>query len=90
MKKQEWQAHVESWKVSAQSKKSYAAEHGLKYATFVYHTNRIEADLMPGSFKKLIPTQVTGSVEILLPNGVRIFLPVGALDSGLLIELNNV
>lgn len=71
-KKSERLNHISYWEQSGQTKKAYCELAGIKYATFIswFKNKPLEGD---GQFVKLEEVERVGRLEILLPNGIRIF-----------------
>jgi len=53
--------HISYWQQSGQTKKAYCELAGIKYATFI------------SWFRKLEKSERPSGLEIVLPNGIRIF-----------------
>lgn len=90
MNKQEWKEHYEIWKLSNQTKKIYCYENGLSYGSFIYYSKQFEVATQAGSFKKLSPSSIPMCAEIVLRNGIRLYLPVSVLNQNILENLSNV
>ncbi len=80
--------HVENWRESGVSKKSYCELAGIKYGTFMSWLKKAETSLS-GNFVKLEPSLRIETIEILLPNGIRLYLSE-SLSVDLLKKLKNV
>ncbi len=73
-----WKEHSEAWKASGLTQEAYCEQEGISYNSFVYQHNRltsepkktplhfIEAKLRP------VPMSSQSSLQLLLPNGIRI------------------
>jgi hypothetical protein len=75
MKKIERTKHIDQWLQSGQSKKDYCAQAGINYSTFIYWFKNQDSTC-PGNFVKLeksISPIHSAPLEILLPNGIRIY-----------------
>jgi len=83
-------AHVEAWRHSGLSRPAYCREHGLNYSTFMsWFRLETVAEEAPGRFIALCEGEDrTGEVEIVLPNGIRIFYS-GELSEALLQRLQD-
>jgi hypothetical protein len=67
--------HIAYWQQSGQTKKAYCELAGIKYATFISWFKN-QPDPSAGQFVKLekkMTQEVSGRLEILLPNGIRIY-----------------
>ncbi len=64
--------HISYWQQSGQTKKAYCELAGIKYATFIswFRNKPLEQD---GKFIKLEKLEGSSGIEIVLPNGIRIF-----------------
>jgi len=64
--------HISYWEQSGQTKKAYSELAGIKYATFIswFRNKPLEQD---GKFIKLEKSERPSVIEIVLPNGIRIF-----------------
>lgn len=88
MKKAERLRHIDNWRESGASKKSYCELAGINYGTFMSWLKKAETNLS-GNFVKLEPIQTIGRIEILLPNGIRLYLEE-SLSIELLQKMKNV
>ena len=43
-KREHWQAHMEAWHQSGQTRAAYCEQHGLKLTTFTYWRHRLKTD----------------------------------------------
>lgn len=71
-----WASHIEGWRSSGLSQKAYCAKHALSFASFGYWRKRFS------KASKLIPVTMPNTpikASVLLPNGIRIDVPVEAL-----------
>ncbi len=87
-KKSERIAHIAYWQQSGQTKKAYCESSGIKYATFISWF-REKGSSQEGQFVKLEKNSVLNGLEILLPNGIRIYSQ-DSLSLDLLKTLQNV
>jgi len=64
--------HISYWQQSGQTKKAYCELAGIKYATFIswFRNKPLEKE---GKFVKLDKPPEAFGLEIVLPNGIRIF-----------------
>lgn len=75
-----WQQHIKGWQQSQCSQKAYCHENNLSFASFGYWRTRLNRLAQPE--KKLIPVtlpRTTGLINIYLPSGIRMEVPVPAL-----------
>ena len=72
MEKSQRIQHLEYWQQSGQTKKAYCELAGIKYATFMSWF-KLKEEAVPGKFLKLEKPNHTSGLEIVLPNGVRIY-----------------
>lgn len=87
-KESERQDHIAYWEQSGQTKKAYCESAGIKYATFIsWFRNKVESQ--EGQFVKLEKKSTLSGLEILLPNGIRIYSQQ-SLSEELLNVLQNV
>jgi len=71
-----WKQHIEGWRNSGKSQKSYCAEQDISFSNFGYWRKRFTKPA------KLIPIAVKRPAEIAnlyLPSGIRIEVPVDAI-----------
>ena len=71
-KKSERDNHITYWQQSGQTKKTYCELAGIKYPTFISWFRK-EALEQEGEFVKLEKPNGRSGLEIVLPNGIRIF-----------------
>ncbi len=71
-KESERQDHIAYWEQSGQTKKAYCESAGIKYATFISWFRNTPSS-QQGQFVKLEKKSTMGGLEILLPNGIRIY-----------------
>ena len=71
-KKSERLNHISYWEQSGQTKKAYCELAGIKYTTFISWFRK-ETPEQEGQFIKLEEPERVSGLEILLPNGIRIF-----------------
>jgi hypothetical protein len=72
MKKSERKNHINYWHQSGQTKKAYSELAGIKYATFISWFKKSEEEQI-GRFVKLEKTKQSSGLEILFPNGIRLY-----------------
>ena len=72
MKKIERENHISYWRQSSQTKKAYCELVGIKYATFISWF-KPQQENKPGSFVKVEKTDSSSGVEIIFPNGIRLY-----------------
>ena len=72
-------SHIDQWKSSNQSQKSYCIEHGIPYHVFHYYFKRYREvhvkrnEDMPSFVKlRLDPPGVMAHAELILPDGKRL------------------
>ena len=70
MKRSEREAHKQAWEASETSKKGYCELNGIKYPTFISWFQ--EKASLP-SFQKIEIKAQPQELEIVLPNGIRIY-----------------
>ena len=88
MKSKQREAHITKWQQSGQTKKAYSKEFGIKYATFISWFKK-KVPFLGGRFLKLENSREADRLEIVLPNGIRIY-SCQKLDLRLLKDLQNV
>lgn len=79
-KKGFWKSHSAAWKASDLTQQAYCDQEGISYHSFVYQHNRLSAanaSKPPVRFIKASPELTTTSsqatsLQLLLPNGIRI------------------
>jgi len=64
--------HITYWQQSGQTKKAYCELAGIKYATFISWFRNTPCS-KEGQFVKLEKKSKLSGLEILLPNGIRIY-----------------
>ena len=72
MEKSERANHISYWRQSGQTKKAYCELAGIKYATFISWFKKQESEQV-GRFVKLEKTNHCGGLEIVFPNGIRLY-----------------
>ena len=80
-KKDFWQQHIHDWSKSKLSQKVYCQQNNISFASFGYWRTRLNRLQKPA--KKWVPVTLTrpsAVVVMTLPMGVRIDVPVHALD----------
>lgn len=80
--------HITYWQQSGQTKKAYCELAGIKYATFISWFRNTPSS-QQGQFVKLEKKSTLNGLEILLPNGIRIYSQEN-LTTELLKALQNV
>lgn len=79
-----WARHIEAWRQSGQSQAAYCRDRGLKAGTFNYwlrkqgsavRARRESSALVPVVVRD---ADVERSIEVVLPNGIRLQVPWGA------------
>ncbi|WP_308363770.1 MULTISPECIES: IS66 family insertion sequence element accessory protein TnpB [unclassified Microbulbifer] len=76
-----WQQHIRAWKDSDLPQAAYCQKHELKLSTFTYWRNK-----QSKSRRKLMPVSIPApdaTVELALPGGIHMQLPVSALEQTL-------
>ncbi|MFK8101354.1 MAG: IS66 family insertion sequence element accessory protein TnpB [Saprospiraceae bacterium] len=73
MEKSQRIQHIKYWEQSGQSKKAYCELAGIKYATFMSWFKLKEEEVISGQFLKLEKPKDIMGLEIVLPNGIRIY-----------------
>ncbi len=86
IRKAEREKHKAKWLASGLSKKAYSESVGIKYATFI---SWFKQGSGLGKFEKLEVKGVEEELEIVLPNGIRIYSRQ-RLDANLLKVLRSV
>ena len=87
-KKDFWQQHIDNWSKGKLPQKAYCQENNISFASFGYWRTRLNRLQTP--IKKLLPVTLTrpsAVVVIALPMGMRIDVPVHALDEVLPVVL---
>ena len=73
-----WKAHIDDAKSAGQTLKDYAREHKLNVQTLYTHSRRLNKAARAPSRSAFVrvasSVDVSGSVRIDLPNGVRMYL----------------
>lgn len=91
MNKEQRALHLLNWQKSGQTKKAYSESIGIKYGTFIsWFINKVPS--VAGRFRKLASKgepEPLDRLEIVLPNGVRIYSPQ-KLSLALLKDLHRV
>jgi len=64
--------HISYWQQSGQTKKAYCELAGIKYATFISWFKN-EEEPISGNFVKLEKVEQIGGLEIVFPNGIRLY-----------------
>jgi len=80
-KKDFWQQHIQAWSKSKLPQKVYCQQNNISFASFGYWRTRLNRLKMPT--KKLVSVALarpSAVVVITLPMGIRIDVPVHALD----------
>lgn len=80
-KKDFWQQHIQNWSKSKLPQKVYCQQNNISFASFGYWRTRLNRVDKPT--KKLVPVTLARPstvVVITLPMGIRIDVPVHALD----------
>jgi hypothetical protein len=75
-----WQRHIDDWRQSKLSQKTYCLQQDLSFASFGYWRTRLNRKTEARG--KFIPVNITGastSVNVFLPAGVRLEFPAHAL-----------
>ncbi|MFT5168479.1 MAG: hypothetical protein ACI8P3_003722 [Saprospiraceae bacterium] len=72
MEKSQRIQHIEYWQQSGQTKKAYCDTAGIKYATFMTWF-KLKEGLVSGQFLKMEKPNNVDGLEIVLPNGIRIY-----------------
>jgi hypothetical protein len=73
-----WQEHITAWQSSGLSQTAYCQQHDLKLNTFTYWRNKLNQPR-----RKLMPVSLGAlgqPVELALPGGIQLQVPVAALD----------
>lgn len=74
MKKSERIDHINYWRQSGQTKKAYSELAGIKYATFIsWFKNKEQGKSETGNFVKITKAAERSELEIVFPNGIRLF-----------------
>jgi len=76
MKKSERLNHISYWQQSGQSKKAYCELAGIKYATFISWFKNQEGG-QAGRFVKIEKAEQRSELEIVFPNGIRLYSTSG-------------
>ena len=75
-----WRRHIEGWRQSKLSQKTYCQQQGISFASFGYWRARLKRQTESGG--KLIPVNIakaSSSVTVFLPLGVRLEIPAHTL-----------
>lgn len=76
-----WREHISAWQASGLSQTAYCRRHELKLNTFAYWRSK-----QGKSRRKLMPVSIAAPeapVELALPGGLHLQLPVSALEQAL-------
>lgn len=75
-----WQRHIEGWRQSKLSQKAYCSLQDLSFASFGYWRTRLNRKPEPrGKFIPVNLPKASASINIFLPAGLRLEMPVHAL-----------
>jgi len=86
-----WQRHIEGWRQSKLSQKAYCTQQDLSFASFGYWRTRLNHKTETRS--KFIPVTLpkpSTLVNVFLPAGVRLEIPVHALPELLPVIVRSV
>jgi hypothetical protein len=75
-----WKQHIDAWRDSNLTQRSYAAEHGLAIARFVYWKNKFYPNTSQAKKKRFVRARITTtqhSIRLIHPNGIVIECGVG-------------
>ncbi|MCO1333315.1 IS66 family insertion sequence element accessory protein TnpB [Microbulbifer sp. OS29] len=72
-----WQEHISAWNSSDLPQTAYCQHHQLKLSTFTYWRNK-QKKQRPKLMPVTIPA-LQASVDLTLPDGIQMQLPVSAL-----------
>jgi hypothetical protein len=72
-KAEQMRHHISACTLSDKTVGLYCAEHGLSIATYYYWHQKLKEVKKPGSFIELASSTSGSCIEVLLPNGVRIY-----------------
>jgi hypothetical protein len=64
--------HILQSSTSNKTVAQYCKEHDLSIATYYYWHKKINSPKLPGGFIEIPKIKATGSMEVSLPNGVRV------------------
>lgn len=74
-----WLEHFQNWERSGLSQKAYCIEHGIKFVTFAHYRHRFLTEqetpalnFVPVELKALHSVQSVASIQLMLPNGIRV------------------
>ena len=70
MKRIEREAHKQAWQESGKSKKAYCESEGIKYLTFI---SWFKEKIPGGTFQKIKVKERVEEIELLFPNGIRLY-----------------
>ena len=79
--KENWQRHVDDWRMSGLTQKQYGKKHGVNPMTLAYWSHTLKRGDADRATQSLIPVRVVGEaapISVQLQHGVwRIAVPVG-------------
>ncbi len=85
-KQMHWAAHIEGWQQSELTQPDYCKQQNISYVQFGYWRTRLnrKASPEPQSDTKLIPVKITtplsSTVNLYLPEGIRLDIPAHSLE----------
>ena len=79
-RREEMYGHIAAWKTSGKTQKQYCEECGERHSVFQYwlRKQRDESNLTAGGFAQVISPPISGQLEIVYPNGVKLRFPSGS------------
>ncbi len=78
-----WSGHMAAWKSSGLTQAAYCRRHALSLPSFGYWRRVLSRPALVSSSLSLVPIligepeSVAESIEVRLPNGLQVLLPVG-------------
>jgi len=86
-----WQRHIDGWRQSKLSQKTYCTQQDLSFASFGYWRTRLNRKTeAPAKFIPVNVPNVSTSVAVFLPVGLRLEFPVHALAEALPVIVRSV
>jgi hypothetical protein len=72
-KAEQMRHHIRACTLSDKTVGSYCTEHGLSIATYYYWHQKLKEVKQPSGFIELASSASGSCIEVLLPNGIRIY-----------------
>jgi hypothetical protein len=87
-----WQTHLDAWRQSGLSQAAYCKQHGLSLSSFGYWLHRGAQSTAPAVALPIVAAKpsIEVDLEVRLPNGWSVRLPVGASSLHVLLLLREL